>query len=52
MMSMPNEWVHFDNTSHIIYALNKKPITDQIYENLTRWTTDWCARIPTEDQYK
>jgi len=45
-----NEWVHFDNTSHIIYALNKKPITDQIYENLTRWTTDWCARIPTEDQ--
>ena len=45
-----DHWVNFDSTSHTIYALNRKPLTDQIYENLTRWTSEWCERLPVEDQ--
>jgi hypothetical protein len=45
-----NQWAYIGNTSHTVYALNRKPLTDQIYENLTRWTTEWCEHLPIEDQ--
>ncbi len=45
-----NEWTNFDTTSQTIYSLNKAPLTDSVYENLTRWTTAWCEVIPKEDQ--
>ena len=32
--SNAENWVSIANTSHTIYALNRKPLTDRIYENL------------------
>jgi len=43
-------WVSIGITSHTIYALNREPLTDKVYENLTRWTTGWCEQLPVEDQ--
>jgi hypothetical protein len=43
-------WEDFSVTSHTLYGLNKKPITNTIYENLTRWTTKWCEDLPDDDK--
>jgi len=43
-------WVNIGNTSHTVYALNRKPLTDEVFENLSRWTTKWCESLPFEDQ--
>jgi len=48
--SNSGNWVSIGSTSHTIYALNREPFTDGVYENLTRWTTEWCEQLPVEDQ--
>jgi hypothetical protein len=48
--SNTDDWVSIGSTSHIIYALNREPLEDKVFENLTRWTTEWCEQLPVEDQ--
>lgn len=44
------DWVNIDTLQHRIYSLNKKPLTDEVFEILARWTTEWCETLPPENQ--
>ncbi len=45
-----SEWKRFDITTHTIYAINKKPVTRTIWQELVEWTTDWCKGLPDDDK--
>jgi len=44
------EWELIDETSHMIYVLNKEPVTKKIWKKLAEWTTKWCEGLPDDDK--
>ncbi len=36
------------STQHMIYVLNKLPLTSPVYEPLADWTTQWCEGLPDD----